>query len=423
MKVRIIFVLMALLMAAVDIAFAENPWEATRAEVIAEVARRTDLDGEVVEEVMNEKPELFKGVTKAITTIKAINLFRRARNTESMAELWSWPLDSLVDKAAEAVLPGTLLSFLKAVQLYKQSLDLIHDTLAIPAWDNTIYNRYRNARMGDGRFKGANPEEAFTEATMAGVLKKCYFPLKQKIFEELVDSRGMELDAVNKDPKLRQKFWHQVDEFWKRRMEARFQRETLAACYEDGVEELWKKHAKDLELIKLEAKKWMLGPHCFFRRKDIPKGWWVFKQGSWNGKPRNLTVKKAVGWEQKFYLSKDTGFSFEKGRWVDKTGQKRRISFVSVWIMINEINGAENKTVREMYLKTYAGHKKLNLVTGKEAAVGTSISGGMYLNVEYVFFKGKRFVKILLSGRKGAHSSPSGAMARAIAAIIWKRLK
>ncbi|MBI4383535.1 MAG: hypothetical protein HY579_05820 [Nitrospinae bacterium] len=221
----------------------------TRAEVIDEVSRFTGLAADAVGLVYEEHAALFENVNNAVFAVKAINMIADARDQELATEIAMEGLDYGVGKIKDKFLPGAVNGFLTMAGVYQTSLEILRDYVAIPHFEESIYQRYRASRSGD--IKSDVHPDSREAAFAAGVMNSAsgYYFVKDKMFEELIKKKDWTRESVSERWRTR------IDDFWINRMETRYQLEALKEQKEKLKAEAWKRVAGDINAIRAEAAK------------------------------------------------------------------------------------------------------------------------------------------------------------------------
>ncbi|MBI5428409.1 MAG: hypothetical protein HZA02_09060 [Nitrospinae bacterium] len=221
----------------------------TRAEVIDEVSRFTGLAADAVGLVYEEHAALFENVNHAVFAVKAVNMIADARDQELAAEIAMEGLDYGLGKIKDKFLPGAVNGFLTMAGVYQTSLEILRDYVVIPKFEESIYQAYKASRSGDSKMD-VHPESRET-AFAAGVMNSAsgYYYVKDKMFEEMIKKKNWTRESVS------ERWRTQIDDFWIKRLESRYQLEALKAQKEKLKAEAWKIVARDLDAIRAEAAK------------------------------------------------------------------------------------------------------------------------------------------------------------------------
>jgi len=221
----------------------------SRAEVISEVARQTGLTNDAVSLIAKENPQLLQGLNDTVLGIKVVNSLADARDTEALADLMGYAVDKLRDKA----LPSALNGFIVAFKVYKTALELTRDYYYVPKLDSGLYNAYRAARA-DGLRRGDTSIEEMTTAFERASTRDWsgYYAVKDSMFEALVKAKGYNQALM--DEKMKQALWHQIDEFWMKRCEAKLMQEILGANKAELERQIWARVSGQLNSIKIAAR-------------------------------------------------------------------------------------------------------------------------------------------------------------------------
>ncbi|MBI4384705.1 MAG: hypothetical protein HY579_11815 [Nitrospinae bacterium] len=221
----------------------------TRAEVIDEVSRFTGSAADAVGLVYEEHATLFENVNNAVFAVKAVNMIADARDQELAAEIAMEGLDYGLGKIKDKFLPGAVNGFLAMAGVYQTSLEILRDYVVIPKFEESIYQAYKASRSGDSKMD-ASPEAretAFLSATANSV--SGYYVVKDKMFEEMIKKKNWTRESVS------ERWRTQIDDFWIKRLETRYQLELLKAQKEKLKAEAWKAVARDIDAIRAEAAK------------------------------------------------------------------------------------------------------------------------------------------------------------------------
>ncbi len=233
--------------------------EPDRSEIIEEISNVTGLTTDVVSLVAKENPEILDNLGDAVFTVKIINSFSEAKDTEALEDLFDYSVDKLLTKT----LPPQMTFFLTALRAYKTSLEMIRDYIVIPEFDEKMYSRYfetRLAQIKQGDTSLEAKQHAFSIATMDKTSNSLfpdrgYYILKNKMFQDIIKARGYNPDLINTDEKLGSYLWKQIDEFWMNRMEARLNHEFIKKGKKEIINSIWEKSSKQMAVIKSAANK------------------------------------------------------------------------------------------------------------------------------------------------------------------------
>ncbi|NSW76759.1 MAG: hypothetical protein HPY68_08330, partial [Candidatus Atribacteria bacterium] len=152
-------------------------------EVIEETNRFTKLSRQTLELLYQEAPKLFVNLERLTLATKMVRNLAQAEDRRVLQDLAEESLDTLRYFA----LPKNLNLFLTAFQVYAKSLEAIRDYVFIPKFDEAIYKRYRDMRLGDLKYGDTSEESkdtAFEVATTAP--GSGYYIVKEKMYQELI---------------------------------------------------------------------------------------------------------------------------------------------------------------------------------------------------------------------------------------------
>jgi len=226
----------------------DNLDEPTREEIINEVARQTGLTNDAVSLIAKENPQLLQGLNDTILGIKVVNSLADARDTEALADLMGYAVDKLRDKA----LPSAMNGFIVAFKVYKTALEITRDYYYVPKLDAGLYNAYREARA-DGLRRGDTSAEEINTAFERATTRDWsgYYAVKDSMFEALIKAKGYNKALM--DEKMKQSLWHQIDDFWMKRCEAKLLQEILQANKAELERQIWSRASRQLNAIKTAA--------------------------------------------------------------------------------------------------------------------------------------------------------------------------
>lgn len=235
--------------------------QATPEEVIAEVEKATGCTKDALDAVMKESPKLFEKVSDTVTGIKVMNLILEAKDTEAVAEVVRWQIGKGVDEILKKVFPAPMLQALSAFKAYYAALELIRDYMVIPAFDERLYRAYKAQRSGPG---GGTPEAAFTEATVMPA--SGYYLVKPSMLDKYIKSRGWNKEIAGES--MIKNAEKQIDDFWEKRLEARYQKDLAAEQAEKIKRQMWNAQGATLAAIRTAAAAYGGYPH-FLTRSDV----------------------------------------------------------------------------------------------------------------------------------------------------------
>jgi len=236
--------------------------QATPGEVIAEVEKATGCTKDALDAVMKESPQLFEKVSDTVTGIKVIDLILEAKDTEAVAEVAKWQIGKGVDVILKKVFPAPMLSALSAFKAYYAALELMRDYLVIPAFDERLYRAYKGQRSGAG---GGSPEAAFTEATVMPA--SGYYLVKPSMLDKYIKSRGWNKEAMGES--MVKNAERQIDDFWQKRLEARYQKDLTAEQAAKIKIQMWNAQGAALAAIRTAAAKYVNAYPYFLTRSDV----------------------------------------------------------------------------------------------------------------------------------------------------------
>jgi hypothetical protein len=222
----------------------------TREEVISEVARQTGLTNDAVSLIAKENPQLLQGLNDTVLGIKIVNSLADARDTEALADLMGYAVDKLRDKA----FPSALNGFIVAFKVYKTALEITRDYYYVPRLDTGLYNAYRAARA-DGLRRGDTSAEEMATAFERATTRDWsgYYAVKDSMFDALIKAKGYNKELMGEQ--VKQSLWHQIDDFWMKRCEAKLLQEILQANKAELERQTWARVSGQLNAIKSAATK------------------------------------------------------------------------------------------------------------------------------------------------------------------------
>ncbi len=369
--------------------------EPTNAELLEQVGKAIDVGTDSLAPLMNEQPKLFENMKDTVTAVKVVDLLFSAKDTEALAEVCSWQFNKRLDGLLEKLLPSPALVALNAAKIYKNSLELIRDVIVVPAFDNHLYEAYKKQRSGAG---GANMEDAFTEATVLPA--SGYYLVKPGMLEKYYKAKGWNKDAVGE--KLESAAVKQIDAFWMKRLEARYQQEQLQAQAKEIRSKLWADRAAELAAIRAAlAAQGEVGP--FFANADLAKftGWHFSLYTRYpKSNPDPFVPRRQDGQgnnpvSQTFYLQKD-GFSEKLSKDAPyypyecdsagkrlEAGSARVYLIIHVWprILTGTYNGKPYGFDQIETIKTMPDAVKANMKLLKEIKLDGVELGHLYLKL------------------------------------------
>ena len=281
----------------------------TTAEVVDEVARFTSLSSDLTQLVLESEPELLAKFGKTVFGVQVLNQLLEAKDTEAMNSIFNLAVSNLADYLMEQAIHPAVGTFLSVVKTYKASLEVVRDYIIIPKFDNDTYIRYKKARGGVLKYSYANPTEAFEQATFAPF--GGYYLLKEKRYKELIKAKGYNPELIG--DKLEASLRRKIDDFWMKRMEAKYVQELLKESQDALVKSIWKTAQSEIDLLnKLILELGSIHAGLFIDlSKDLPEGWWVMKDKYWDGKPRKIKDVEVETWDQWFVVSDGKGYEWD----------------------------------------------------------------------------------------------------------------
>jgi hypothetical protein len=309
----------------------------TTAEVVDEVARFTGLSSDLTQLVLESEPELLAKFGKTVFGVQVLNQLLEAKDTEVMKSIFNLAVSNLADYLMKQALHPAVGTFLGVVKAYKASLEVVRDYIIIPKFDNDTYIRYKKARGGVLDYGYANPTEAFEEATFAPF--GGYYLLKEKRYKELIKAKGYNPELIG--DKLEASLRRKIDDFWMKRMEAKYVQERLKESQEALVKSIWKTAQSEIDLLnKLILELGTIHAGLFIDiSKDLPEGWWFVKPVNevLDGKPHKS--KDSNAWVQTFYISDAKGYKWDADerryfRIIDQNEDWRFPPTISVTVVI-----------------------------------------------------------------------------------------
>jgi len=178
------------------------------------------------------------------------------------------------------VFPAPWLTALSAFKAYYAALELMRDYLVIPAFHERLYQAYKRQRAGTG---GASPADAFTEATVLPA--SGYYLVKPSMLDKYIKARGWQKDVVGE--KVLKDAEHRIDDFWQKRLEARYQKDLAAAQAGSIGQTMWAAQANNLAVIRAAAEKYGGAYPYFLTREDVDalEGWKFSQSTYWPPPP------------------------------------------------------------------------------------------------------------------------------------------
>jgi len=296
----------------------------TTAEIIDEVARFTGLSSDLTQLVFKSEPELLAKFGKTVFAVQVLNQLLEAKDTEAMKSIFNFAVSNLADYLMKQVVHPAVGTFFSVVKAYKASLEVVRDYIIIPKFDNDTYIRYKKARGGVLDYRYANPTEAFEQATFAPF--GGYYLLKEKRYKELIKAKGYNPELIG--DKLKASLRRDIDNFWMKRMEAKYIQERLKDSQEAMVKSIWKSAQNEIDLLKkLALELGTIHAGLFITSKDIPEGWWVVKdEKHYPYYPPSKVKQSEFGyWDQAFTISDAKGYKLDadSGMYFRMVGQEK----------------------------------------------------------------------------------------------------
>ena len=304
----------------------------TTAEVVDEVARFTGLSSDMIQAVFESEPELLTRFGKTVFGVQVLNQLLEAKDTEVMASIFDLSVSNLADYLMKQSLHPAVGTLLGAVKAYKASLEVVRDYIIIPKFDNDTYIRYKKARGGVLKYSYANPTEAFEQATFAPF--GGYYLLKEKRYKELIKAKGYNPKLIG--DKLEASLRREIDDFWMKRMEAKYVQELLKESQDALLKSIWKTSQSEIDLLnKLIHELGSIHAGLFIDlSKDLPKGWWVVKNERWDRAPSK--DKDGETWVQQVEVSDGKGYKQDAhGRYFRIVNQKKIYDFPHTLVMVS----------------------------------------------------------------------------------------
>jgi len=316
------------------IAGANEVTEPTTEEIINEVSRFTGLSSDLTQLVLESEPELLGKLGQVVFGVQVFNQLLDAKDTEAMKSIFDLGVSNLADYLVKQAVHPAVGTFFGAVKAYKASLEIVRDYIVIPHFDQETYDRYKKARGGVIDYKYANTTEAFEEATFAPF--GGYYLLKEEKYKELVKAKGYNPELVG--DKLEASLRRDIDNFWMKRLEAKYIQERLKESREAMVNSIWKIAQNEIDILqKLALEVGTIHSGLFITPEDLPKGWWIAKDEHSQEKPSK--VKESDSWMQKFDISNAEGYKWDdkEGTYFRMVGQRKSFDLLPgatmyVWI-------------------------------------------------------------------------------------------
>lgn len=188
-----------------------------RTEKLAEVSKFYGVSTELAKKFFRNVPDSFDTVSDGLRLAKIADMLLNANDTEALAEILIWDVERIAQKLIEKNLPG-LMTFYNAVGLYKDSLEIMRDYVYIPMMEERIYQAYKGQRMKESHVSDHESISfAFDLATMGPF--SGYYVVRDTMLQKMARQMGYNQEIMGP------KFLSRIDDFWMKRMEAKFQQE------------------------------------------------------------------------------------------------------------------------------------------------------------------------------------------------------
>jgi hypothetical protein len=190
----------------------------TRSEIIEEAHQITGITNSTLSLIYDDSPQLFQNLDDAAYTIKVINMIAEGKNEDAVCEITQSILGSVADKVMEDVFPKSWLTFVSAVQVYSEILQIIKKRIVVPKLENKFYQYYKDIRSRTDNKEEIN--NAFWNSTVKS-LGDYYHMMRAEIKEmrrEVLRQAGWRRKYLNEQS---------VDDFWINRFEVRYQQEQI----------------------------------------------------------------------------------------------------------------------------------------------------------------------------------------------------
>ncbi len=190
----------------------------SRSEIIEEAHQITGITNSTLSLIYDDSPELFQNLDDAAFTIKVVNMISEGKSADAVCEVTQSILGSVADKVMEDVFPKSWLSFVSAVQVYNEILQIIKKRIVVPKLENKYYRYYKNIRIRTDNKEEIN--DAFWNATVQS-LGGAYHMMRAEMKEmrkEVLRQAGWRRKYLNEQS---------VDDFWINRFEVRYQQEQI----------------------------------------------------------------------------------------------------------------------------------------------------------------------------------------------------
>jgi|GEM_PF-2770065 len=227
------------------------------------------------------------GLGKAQDYLVALNVLNKLHNAQDQ-EAFETLLDAAISKAKgkilEKILSNSAQTVLAALKLYWDALQLIKDYVLVPELDARVYKAYSDLRSHGGGTTNL-PKEAFDQlayGTFGNWTGVTYFALRDKMLDQLIKAKDYNKSVMG-DKQLND-LKKQLDDFWMRRLEKRYQREVF--------NREWPKIKAQLEaegqLIENRLRRGhpdVLKQILLKFPKDLPGNAWIQENAKFNGPP------------------------------------------------------------------------------------------------------------------------------------------
>jgi hypothetical protein len=190
----------------------------SRREIIEEAHQITGIANDTLSLIYDDSPELFQNLDDAAFTVKVVNMLCEGKNADAVCEVTQEMLGTVADKVMEDVFPKSWLSFVSAVQVYNEILQIVKKQIVVPKLENKYYQYYKNIRIRTDNKKEIN--DAFWDATVQS-LGGGYYMMRaemKELREEVLKQAGWRKKYLNEQS---------VDDFWINRFEVRYQQEQI----------------------------------------------------------------------------------------------------------------------------------------------------------------------------------------------------
>jgi hypothetical protein len=221
---------------------AQDPAKLSSDSVARLIAAGVGMSKDAVSTALGDAPGSLKNATDALTVIKVVSLASAARDDDAYQTAVDGLLGKVLDKALDKTVAGTALT---AVQLYKSTLEVTKEYVVLPRMDENTYRLYvkmRGTNPTDRELKGT----AFQAATQGA---GSYGTLKKTMYARLLASRGLREELVQ-GTRTDSALWKSIDAYWEGRLEARWQREWIAAHKDSLIADVWAKQKVALQVAK-----------------------------------------------------------------------------------------------------------------------------------------------------------------------------